>query len=118
MQQLGLAENSVDWQALLTTLGGTGILVAAAAWLTKQLVTAFLSKDLEKFKSELKAKNDLAIEEFKSRLQSEVQKTVIAYSSLHTKRAKLIADLYRRLAGLQSGIQHVLMELGRREYSE
>ena len=108
----------VNWDTLITTLGGTAILVAALTWLSKQLMTALLSKDLERFKSELKTRSDLAIEEFKSRVQLEAQKEIIEYSALHSRRAESVAQLYAHLVGLHNSIQRSNMELRRRHFRE
>lgn len=108
----------MNWQALITTLGGTGILVAALAWLSRSLISSLLTKDFEKYKAELKSKSELAIEEFKSSMQLESQKRIIEYTSLHGKRAEVIADLYSRLFQLQGWIQRLLFEYQHREIRE
>lgn len=108
----------IDWQALLTTLGETTVLVAALAWLSKTIISSALSKDLEKFKADLKSNGDLAIEKFKSEIQLESQKRIIEYSSLHGRRAELIADLYGRLFSLYNSVQRVLFEYERRKIRE
>jgi len=105
----------IDWQTIITTLGGTSILVAALAWLTKSIISSTLSKDLEKFKASLKSKGDLAIEQFKSEIQLESQKKIIEYSALHEKRAELIAELYSRLFHINNSIQKVLIKFRHRE---
>jgi hypothetical protein len=108
----------IDWQALLKTLGETGLIVAGLAWLSKQIILSVFTKDLEKFKAELKSNGDLAIEKFKSEIQLEAQKRIIEYSSLHERRAELIADLYSRLYQLYNSIQKVLFEYERRQIRE
>ena len=108
----------IDWQAILTTLGGAGILVAALAWLSKTIISSILAKDLEKFKAELKNNGDLAIEKFKFQIQLDAQKRIIEYSSLHERRAELIADLYSRLYLLYDSIQRVLFEYDHRQIRE
>jgi hypothetical protein len=79
----------IDWQVLLTTLGGTSVLITALAWLSKTIISSIFTKDLEKFKAELKESGDLAIEKFRSKIQLEAQKRIIEYSSLHERRAEL-----------------------------
>lgn len=76
---------------ILRTLGGMAILVAALAWLSKTLLTAFLSKDLERFKSDLQASSQISIESYKASLQLEAQRHAVTYSALHSKRAELVA---------------------------
>ena len=108
----------IDWQALLRSLGETGLIVAGLAWLSKQIISSVFTKDLERFKAELKSNGDLAIEKFKSEIQLEAQKRIIEYSSLHERRAELIADLYSRLYQLYNSIQKVLFEYEHRQIRE
>jgi hypothetical protein len=48
---------------LLKTLGTTAIVVGASAWLTKSLITHFLSRKIEAYKIELKSESDKGIED-------------------------------------------------------
>lgn len=100
---------------ILRTLGGMAILVAALAWLSKTLLTAFLSKDLERFKSDLQASSQISVESFKASLQLEAQRHAVTYSALHSKRAELVAELYSRIVELYRGVLELSKELGARE---
>jgi hypothetical protein len=102
------------WEDLLRTLGGTAILVAAVAWLSRSLLTTLLSKDLERFKSELQVTSQQSVESFKSTLQIEAQQRAVEYAALHAKRAELISQLYARAVGIYSGILGLSRELGAR----
>src|SRR5450759_1775128 len=103
------------WEDILRTLGGMAILVAAMAWLSKSLLMALLSKDLERFKSDLQVSAQKSIESFKASLQLEAQRNAVEYAALHSKRAELIADLYARIVSLYTGILSLSLELGARE---
>ena len=67
---------------IIAFLGGSTILIGAVAWLAKTIVSQGLSKDLAVFKTELQQKSSI-----------EIQKV----SVLHSKRAEVIAELYRLL---------------------
>jgi len=108
----------IDWQALLRVLGETGLIVAGLAWLSKQIISFIFTRDLERFKAELKSSGGLAIEKFKSEIQLKAQKRIIEYTSLHEKRGELIADLYSRLYQLYNSIQKVLFEYEHRQIRE
>lgn len=108
----------IDWKVLLTTLGGTSVLIVALAWLSKTIISSMFTKDLERFKAELKGSGYFAIEKFRSEIQLEAQKRIIEYSSLHERRAELIADLYSRLYQLYNSIQRVLFEYEHRQIRE
>ena len=104
------------WEDVLRTLGGTAILVAALAWLAKSLLSAFLSKDLERFKSDLQATSQMSIESYTANLQLESQRHQIEYTALHSKRAECVADLYSRVVDLYEQVLGLSRELGAREY--
>lgn len=108
----------MDWEAVIKTLGGMGAIVVAMAWLSKKLITSVLAKDLEKFKIQLQSKSDLAIEDFKSKVQLESQKRIIEYTSLHGRRAEIIAELYGLIYELYQSIQKLLFEYQHREIRE
>ena len=67
---------------IVSSIGGSAILFAALAWLTKSVINHFLSKDIEKFKRELQ----------KSAFEHQIR-----FSQLHERRANIIADIYGRL---------------------
>jgi hypothetical protein len=103
------------WEEVIKTLGGTAILVAALAWLSKSLLTNFLSKNVEQFKSELQASSQRSIESFKASLQIEAHRNAVEYTALHAKRAELISELYARCVSLYTQIIGLSRELGARE---
>lgn len=103
------------WEDILRTLGGMAILVAALAWLAKKLLTALLSKDLERFKSELQYSSQINLESFKASLQREAQRQAVEHAALHAKRAELIAELYSRIVCLYDEFLGLSRELGARE---
>jgi hypothetical protein len=59
---------TVNWQDVITALGGDVALLAAAAWLIKTLVSNRLTMEAEKFKIEIKANADAEIERVKAHL--------------------------------------------------
>lgn len=79
---------------LLKTLGTTAIVVGVAGWLTKSVITHFLSRNVEAYKVELRRESDKEIEAIKSRLQIMAQERQIIFSRLHEKRAEIVAESY------------------------
>lgn len=55
----------IDWQLVLTQVGGTTVIVAAIAWLAKSLVLQGFVRDLETHKANLREEVDMAIEQLK-----------------------------------------------------
>jgi hypothetical protein len=103
------------WEDLLRTLGGTAILVAAMAWLSRSLLGTLLSKDLERFKAELQASSLQSVESFKASLQIEAHRRAVEYTALHAKRAELISELYAQAVDLYDGTLGLSYELGARK---
>jgi hypothetical protein len=87
---------------LLKTLGTTAVVVGAAVWLTKSVITHFLSRNIEAYKLELERASNREIEELKSRLQIMAQERQIIFSRLHEKRADIIAESYTLIHQLSS----------------
>jgi hypothetical protein len=89
------------WQTIITALGGTALLLGAVAWMVKKIVVHFLDKDVEAYKVKLQADADRQLEAFKTELR------LIEFRStkLHDKRAEAVAEIYRRLANLQSAMK-------------
>jgi hypothetical protein len=57
---------SINWQdvitAIGTTVGGGGVLVGAAAWLAKRIITDRMAREAELFKSRLQTDANAEIE--------------------------------------------------------
>ena len=62
----------INWQEIITTfvatVGGGGVLLGAAAWLVKEVISNRLALDADKLKIEIKAKADTEIERIKADL--------------------------------------------------
>lgn len=84
------------WQQLLILFGGNAMLLAVLGYLCKSLLSQMLAKDIEKFKTELKADADVALERHKHTLQITALEHQVRFSKLHEKRAQVVADLYER----------------------
>ena len=108
----------MNWEPVIQTLGGTAIAVAALAWLARSLIGQFLSKDIERYKTEIQAKSDKEIETFKAGLRIEIDKATFKFNTLHDKRAKVIAQLYEMLDDLYGNTQLLLFEFKRRQTRE
>lgn len=79
---------------LLKTVGTAAAVAGAFAWLTKSIITHFLSRNIESYKVELKRQSDREIEEVKSRLQIVASEHQIVFSRLHEKRVEIVAETY------------------------
>ena len=88
---------AINWQDIITTVGGQGTFLLVAAWLIRTVLTDRLSRDADAFKARLKADADAEIERLKSSLQLIAVEHQVRFSKLHEKRAEVIAELYERL---------------------
>jgi hypothetical protein len=86
---------------ILTALGGSAVLLAAVAWLTKSIITHYLSKDVEAYKATLRSETEKALLEHDA-----------IFRGLHSRRAEIIAELYSRLTDAVSATASFLSVVG------
>lgn len=84
---------------LNTTLGGNAVLLAAAAWLIKTLVSNRFALDAEKFRIELKASVDTEIERLKALLTRATR--------VHERQVDTLTRLYRHFFEAQAYLQRM-----------
>jgi hypothetical protein len=89
----------IDWQAVITALGGDVVLLGAAAWLTKSLVSHRLTLEAEKFKIEVKASADTEIERVKALLTRG--------SRIHERQLDILQKLYRHFTEAEGWLQRM-----------
>lgn len=108
----------IDWNSVLQTLGSSAILVGMFAWLAKSIISAYISRNVEKHKSDLSAQAAIETERLRSSLEVEASKRTLEFTALHTKRAEFIADLYGRLLDIQGLLSRLHFEYRHREIRE
>jgi len=108
----------MNWEIIVNTLGGTAILVSAMAWLARSLIGQYLNKDIERFKSDLKANSDKEVESLKAELKLEIDKASFQFNTLHFKRAEVMAKLYEMFDDLYGNTRLLLFEFERRQNRE
>jgi hypothetical protein len=86
------------WETILLSFGGSAVLLTALGFLARSVINHYLSKDIEMFKSQLKASADLAQAELKSSLKLIATEHEIRFKSLHEKRALVLGELYAQMA--------------------
>lgn len=104
------------WEQVLLAFGSNAMLLLVLGFLARSLLQTWLTKDIKKFetelkasadcqlehlKYELKAKGDASIEQLKSALQVASTERQIRFSNLHAKRAEVIAAVYRRAVDVE-----------------
>jgi hypothetical protein len=104
----------MDWDTIIKTVTVSGFIISATAWLVKEIIKSSLEKDTIQFKSNLERESSLAIKKF----ELEAEKKIIEYTSLHSKRASLVAEMYAKIYDLQGAITKLLYEYQYREIRE
>jgi hypothetical protein len=89
---------ALNWQDIITTVGGQGAFLGVAAWLIKTLLNNKWAREFEAFKNRLQSESNIEIERLRSSLQITELEHQVRFSKLHEKRAQVIAELYKRLA--------------------
>jgi hypothetical protein len=102
---------AINWQDVITTIGGVGVVSSAVAWMLKTVVTAALVRDTKRFETRLKADADVEIERLKNSLRILAVEHQVRYSKLHEKRAEVIADTYRRMVEASWACERYILQM-------
>ena len=94
---------AIDWQDVLTNIGTTlvsdVVVVGAAAWIIKTLISDRLARESEKFKIQVKADVDREIERLKAFLTRAAR--------VHERQLEILQKLYRHLYETQGLFQRM-----------
>jgi hypothetical protein len=88
---------AINWQDVITSLGGNVVILGAVGWLIKMLVSNRFALDAEKFKIELKASADTEIER--------VRAFLTRASRVHERQVETLTKLHRHLFQAQGYLQ-------------
>jgi hypothetical protein len=89
----------MDWPTAIGSIGGNAVWLAAVAWLARELITNRLTRDVEKFKIEIRADADTEIEKIKSFL--------LRSARVHERQVETLLKLYRHLSDAQDFFQRL-----------
>jgi hypothetical protein len=103
---------AINWQDLLTTVGGGSGILLAAAWLIRTVLNDKLVRDAKVFETQLKAGADAEIERLKHSLEMFAVEHQVRFSNLHAKRAEVIAEIYFQMVDVeQQGQRFVYVDV-------
>jgi hypothetical protein len=109
----------INWQDVLTSIGTTfvsaTVIVGAAAWIVKTLISNRLVRQAEEFRIHLQADVDAANERLKSTLQMKAIEHEVRFSKFHEKRAEVIQALESQACELEGEAQRYAANVGRGE---
>jgi len=98
----------VDWDAVWKTIvlaAGASAAVVLVAWLVKTTIAAWVARNTETFKAQLKANADIEEEKLRSSLQIIATEYQVKFSKLHEARAQMIAEVHKKLTKLQEAAE-------------
>jgi|SRR3954454_497905 hypothetical protein len=91
---------TIPWREVIAVFGGQAVLLGAVAWLVKSLISEWLKRDTQDFKTKLELSSGMEIEKLKSSLQIVAVEHQVRFTKLHERRAEIIADLYERMVNV------------------
>lgn len=92
-------------EEVIKFLGGSALLLAAAAWLVRSLVSHFLSKDVEAYKTQLQSQSAMSLERLRHDLRLVAAQHEKQVHLLQERRAEVIAELYSKLIAFLSAAE-------------
>jgi hypothetical protein len=101
----------VNWELIASTLT---ILAAASGLIVYLLKTIFahlLTRDVERYRGELKVSHDTALERLRADLRIQAFERETTFEKLHAKRVEVIAELYRHIVTVQGAMQDLMSPL-------
>jgi hypothetical protein len=109
----------INWQEVLTSIGTTfvsaTVIVGAAGWVVKALISNRLVRQAEEFKIHLQADVDAATERLKNTLQMRAIEHQVRFSTFHEKRAEAIEVLENQACELEQEAQRYAANVVRGE---
>lgn len=86
-------------------LGGSALLLAAAAWLVRSLFSHLLSKDVEAYKAQIQSQSAMSLERLRHDLRLVAAQHEKQVHILQERRAEVIAELYSKLIAFLSAAE-------------
>ena len=102
----------VDWDVVWKTIVlavGSSAAVVLVAWLVKTAFATWIARNTETFKAQLKANADIEEEKLRSSLQIIATEYQLKFSKLHETRAKMIAEVHKKLTKLQGAAEMLVV---------
>jgi hypothetical protein len=82
---------------IISFLGGTAVVVAVAAWLTREFVKHWLEKDRKRFEEDLKASSAQSLKEFELRLTAQSARSLKEFElQMEARNAEALAALQKQ----------------------
>ncbi len=90
---------------IIPILGTGAVIIAAVTWLAKQVISQFLSRDIESYKNRVQRESEKEIENLRAELRKTAYEHETKFSELHKKRADVIFRMHENLIHILSWCQ-------------
>lgn len=91
------------WKLLIEQVGTPIVILGAVAFLIQQSIAQWMARDIKRFEH----KREVDLEQFKKDLDASQFERQARFTSLHEKRAEVIAKLYEQLAEASQAIREM-----------
>jgi hypothetical protein len=93
---------------LIFAISASGVAMAILGFLARTIVTHFLSKDIEAYKTKLEAESEVEIEKLRNSLRQIAYEHEVVFSHLHKQRMDAILELYYELVEIKNAVEKVV----------
>jgi hypothetical protein len=101
----------MSWEIITNTLTILASGSALIVYLAKTISGHLLTRDVERFRAELKASHDTAIEHLRADLRIQAFEQETTFSRLHDKRVQVIEELYKRIAVVNLAMNRLMSDV-------
>jgi len=92
-------------EIIIGAIAANTIMIAVLGFLARSVIQHFLSKDIEKFKSNLESEAKSELESYRSNLEKERIRLQISYSGIFEKQATVIIEMYKLILNFENKIR-------------
>lgn len=92
-------------ETFLTAVISSGVTGLLLAYLSRTLLEQLLSRDLERFKSDLKAEADRDLERHKTELRRAAYEREVAFADTFRRKSEALIELYGKLASAETHLR-------------
>ncbi|MDD2271525.1 MAG: hypothetical protein PHP95_15140 [Desulfuromonadaceae bacterium] len=101
-------------EIIFGAIAANAIVIATLGFLARTIIKHFLSKDIERFKSNLESEAKSEIESYRSNLEKERIRLQISYSGIFEKQASVIIEMYNLILDFENKIWSVMTPIADR----
>lgn len=101
-------------EIIIGTIAANAITLAVLGYLARKIFEHYLSRDIEKFKSNLESEAKSKIESYRSNLEKERIRLQISYSGIFEKQATVIIEMYKLILDFETKIRSLMTPLADR----